>query len=276
LDLAGEDRVHPLVIMREVCRRRAAGAGHVHGDRLLDARGGTGLHHADPVGEQDRFRDVVRDEEDRAGGALPDQAQLLLQHAARLRVHRREWLVHQQHGALADERAGDLDALLHATRQLAGELGLVSAQADHGQIFTRLGASARSGYALHAQAELDILDRGEPGIERIVALEDDDAIDAGTGDPALVDQDRARRRLLESGKQVERGRLAAPGGPQHQMELAVRDPQVEVGKHPRPVGASTEAEADTLETDHGTTIPCGGPSRNGRSDAFARKARPAI
>ena len=47
-----------------------------------------------------------------------DVEQFGLQRLARLRVERAERLVHQQHGGVDGQRAGDADALLHAAGKL--------------------------------------------------------------------------------------------------------------------------------------------------------------
>ncbi len=55
-----------------------------------------------------------------AGDALaqPQIEEILHQQVARLRVERRQRLVHQQHGRAHHQRAGDADALAHAAREL--------------------------------------------------------------------------------------------------------------------------------------------------------------
>ena len=60
---------------------------------------------------------------------------------ARLRVERAEGLVHQQHPRLVDQDPRDLDALLHAARQLRRVERLEAGQAD--QLQDRI-APARS------------------------------------------------------------------------------------------------------------------------------------
>ena len=64
------------------------------------------------------------------GRSLPDAQQLELQDLARLRIDRRERLVHQQHVRLDGERARQPAALLHAAGHLIGERGLEAAEAD--------------------------------------------------------------------------------------------------------------------------------------------------
>ena len=96
------------------------------------------MHHADPVGEDDRLVDVVGDEQDRLAGRAADAHQLALHVGAGVGVERRERLVHQQHLRLVGQHAGDLDALLHAAGQLGRMLVVLAAQADQLEIVPRL------------------------------------------------------------------------------------------------------------------------------------------
>ena len=54
----------------------------------------------------------------------------------------RERLVHQQHGRVDGERAGEVRPLLHAARELVGVVLLEAGQADH--VDEGLGPSAAS------------------------------------------------------------------------------------------------------------------------------------
>ena len=72
-----------------------------------------------PVGERDRLVDVVRDEQRRGMIAVAQLPQQRVHAEARERVERAERLVEQQQPRLADERAGERDALGLAARQRA-------------------------------------------------------------------------------------------------------------------------------------------------------------
>ena len=76
--------------------------------------------HRDLVAELDRLVDVVGDEHDRLAQLGLQPEELVLQALADHRVDRAERLVHQQHGRVGGQRAGDADALLLATGELAG------------------------------------------------------------------------------------------------------------------------------------------------------------
>ncbi len=95
-----------------------------HGDAEIgaDAAGILAQHHH-PVGQQDRFFDVVGDDEDGAGGhflAVPELEQLRAQVLGGEHVERGKRLVHEEHFRLHDQCAGEADALLHAAGKLLG------------------------------------------------------------------------------------------------------------------------------------------------------------
>ena len=77
------------------------------------------LHDRDPVAEQHGLVDVVGDEDDGLAEVALEPLELLLERAAADGVDGAERLVHQQHGRVGGERAGDADALLLAARELA-------------------------------------------------------------------------------------------------------------------------------------------------------------
>ena len=84
---------------------------------------GMGRQHQHALAEIDRLHDAVRDEQDGGAGAPPDRQQLVVQPVARDLVERAERLVHQQDAGLAQQRAGDRDALALAARQLVADSG---------------------------------------------------------------------------------------------------------------------------------------------------------
>ena len=83
------------------------------------------------------------DEQDGDRDGLPDFQDQLLQDGAGERVDRAERLVHQQHVGLADQRARDADALLHAAGELIGIIVLVAVEPDQTDVFQ--AARARLG-----------------------------------------------------------------------------------------------------------------------------------
>ena len=73
----------------------------------------------DPVGEDQRLLDVVRDEEDRLRLLAPELEQHVVQAAPGEVVERAERLVHQPHVGAGGEHGRERDALAHAARELA-------------------------------------------------------------------------------------------------------------------------------------------------------------
>ena len=231
-------------------------------DLFLQRRPGAGAHDADAVGQDDGLADVVGDEQHRARGALLDGRQLVLQDRPRLCIERGEGLVHEQDRALADQRAGDLDALLHAARELRGELVALLAQPDEVELLQRLAAPFGRRHAGELQAELDVLLRRQPAIERIVALEDHDPVDAGRGDRAAADRERPA---------MQRARSRRAGS----ARWSCRSPRDRAGRRTRPasigrlrllkdpvgrIQAGIVPEVDLVEVDVGS-----GHSRQPRS-----------
>ena len=227
--LGGEQLPDPLaqrLELGQLTAGAAAGPGQVDVDDLLDPPGAVG-DDGDPVGQGDRLVDAVGDEDDRLAGGRDDLGQLLLHDLAGHRVDRGEGLVHQQQAGLGDERAGEADALAHATGELAGIGPLEAGEAHHLDVLRDLGAGVGVDAALHLQAEADVLLDGAPGHQRVV-LEDDGAVGAGAGDRLAVDRDLAGGRLDEAGDDVEERALAAAAGAHDREELALAHFEVEV------------------------------------------------
>src|SRR5262249_43562750 len=133
-----------------------AGARKADVDHLLH-RGRLAVQDDDPVAHQHRLLDRVGDEDHRCRPALPDAQQLELQDLARLRVDRRERLVHQQYLRLDRERARQPGALLHAAGELIG-VGLVEAlQPDEFDVVRHLLADLLLRGSRHPQAVGDVL-----------------------------------------------------------------------------------------------------------------------
>src|SRR5215211_3022008 len=107
-------QLHERRLMLDVegaCRRQ------VDLDDVLDARRTRGKDH-DPIRKEDRFVDLMRDEQGRGPGACQDIEELDLHELAGLRVERGKRLVQQQELGLDRQRTGNVDALAHP----AGEL----------------------------------------------------------------------------------------------------------------------------------------------------------
>src|SRR5690349_1865635 len=133
-------------------------------------------------------------------------------------------------------------------------------------------------HATHAQTELDIAQRRQPAVERIVALEDDAAVGGRAGDRMAVDADRAVAHRLEARHHVEHRGLAAAAGAEQAEELAGLDVEREVS-HGDIIAALQRtidlADLGKLDERHGAYMrdgPPSGPEKSSRACArFARR-----
>src|SRR5262249_27688717 len=132
------------------------------------------------------------------------------------------------HLRLVRQYARDLDPLFHAAGELGRILPLLAAQPHQLQVAQRALAPLGLAHVPHAQPELDVLDRGEPAVERVVALEDHTAVAAGAGDRAPLHQDLAAGGGLEAREHLEHGRLAAAARAEQAEELADLNVETEV------------------------------------------------
>lgn len=73
-----------------------------------------GVQHDDSIGKPDSFADRMRDEQDGLVRFAPERLKLIVQQRSRLRIERREGLIHEQDGRVHHQRARDGDALAHA------------------------------------------------------------------------------------------------------------------------------------------------------------------
>jgi hypothetical protein len=149
----------------------------------------------------------------------------LLHLLARERVEGAHRLVHQQHGRVVGERAGDADALLHPARQLVDGAVAEGLEADQRQLLVGEPVALDAADAAHAQAERDVVAHREPGHQRVL-LEHHAAIRTGPDDRPAVEQDLAARRQQEAGDAVEQRRLAAARRAEGDQEVAVAHRQV--------------------------------------------------
>src|ERR1700731_3147264 len=76
----------------------------------------------------------------------------------------------------------------------------------------------------------DIAFDAEPGKQR-VALEDHGAVEAWPLDGLVIDDDGSRGGLVQTGEQIEHGRLAATGMPDDAGELAARHGEPQIVEH---------------------------------------------
>ena len=188
------------------------------------------VHHADSVGERERFLLVVRDQHGRDLQLALNLADRAPQLFADLRVERAERLVEQQHLGLVRQRARDSDTLLLSTRELRRQAIVHAFERYQPQQFLAALPPVFGAHAPDAQRELDVLADAHVAEQRVVLKHEADAalpcghvrdIVAVQGDAPVIDPgqpgDRAQQRAL----------AAAAGAEQHE-ELALADFQRDV------------------------------------------------
>ena len=138
----------------------------------------------DPVRKRDRLHQVVRDEDDRLAGAVPELEQLILEDDPRLGVQRPERLVHQDDVRLVDQGPDQGAPLPHPAREFMGIVVLEAAEAHLGDILRRPFVPLISRHPLKLQGHLDVVAQGAPGQEIVVLGHVSDiGVDRGDGFP---------------------------------------------------------------------------------------------
>ncbi len=155
--------------------------------------------------------------------------QLLVQDVARLRIKRRERLVHQQDLRVHRQRASDRHALAHASGELVHVSICEPREVYHAQEVKRAAAPLRTSHAHALQRKLDVLNDVEPWKEGGL-LEDHATVRAGTRDVSPAHPDAAARRRLEAGDEVQQRRLAATRRANETDELAFGDREIDVAQ----------------------------------------------
>ncbi len=168
-------------------------------------------------------------------------------------------LVGKDHHRIADDRAGDGDALLLAARQLRRVVMLAPLKSDLGQRLRRAGRTLGRGMALVDQRQFDVLERGRAG-EQVEALEDEAEIVAAQERPLVAAEARdidaveavgAGGRPVEAADDVHRGRLAGARRPHDGDELALADRQVDAVERAHLGLSAAVVAADAAQFDQG-------------------------
>jgi hypothetical protein len=157
-------------------------------------------------------------------GVAPDVENQVLKLGAVDGIERSERFVHQQHRRAQRQRARNSPALLHAAGKFEGMLAPCIAQPDHVQIlFGEVNPPLLPHFRMGlGERKRDVLRQVEPRKQRIV-LEDDAALDRGSGDWPALPRETAGGRLLDARQQTKQRGLTAPTGAQQADELAFRD-----------------------------------------------------
>ena len=153
--------------------------------------------------------------------AAHQRQHLVLQPLPRHRVERAERLVHQQRLRLLREAARDLQALLHAAGHLRRIFLGVAGQADLAQQLVDAAGALGARHAARLQRQRDVAGGGAPRQQRLaVILEHDRDLAARLEHRLAVEGDLAAGRLIEAGREPQRGGLAAARGADDAEEFA--------------------------------------------------------
>src|SRR5262245_8231778 len=185
------------------------------------------LHDHDAVSDQDRFVEVVGDEQDRLAGAAMDRQQLALKCLARLRVESTERLVHKQNFRIDGKRAGNTDTLFHSPRKLVRTPVLRVSEAHKIQVLLCGLSQLRAANAFHFQSKHHVLHGRKPG-QQFGMLEHHASIVSASGDLATIDDHPSGARGVKSHCDAQRGGFAAAGWTDQRHDLAVLDREVDV------------------------------------------------
>ena len=125
-------------------------------DRDLAAHAaGVCAQHDDPIGQENRFLDVVGDDQDALGRERPGVPEIV-DFAAKIlggeHVERAERFVQKEHFGLDHERARETDALLHPAGKLSGVGALKPVEPDEVDRLAARASSVRSVPTLRASS----------------------------------------------------------------------------------------------------------------------------
>jgi hypothetical protein len=190
----------------------------------------------------------VGDVDDGLAERGPDPEQLLLHDRPRLRVERRQRLVHQKHLGVGRERAGDPYALLHPAGELVRVVLREPGEPDHRQHLPRARLALGAGHAAVLETERDVVAHGAPG-QQGVLLEHHRG--QRRSRPLGLDAHLASGRVDEAGQDAQQRRLAAAAGPDDAEELTDLSLQRDPVERDHRAPAALESHADFVHDDFG-------------------------
>src|SRR3989442_1051226 len=209
----------------------ASGRAILPAPRLLDDLAVP--HPQDPMGPC-ADDGVMRDEDERLA-LFPIQADEEVHDLGRrLRVQVPGRLVRPHDRGVVHESPSDRDALLLSRAELRGLVVRPSVEYHGRHEGERFPAGFLRGHPRDEERQLDVL-HGVEDRQQVVRLEDEThaprtvsalrvVVHRGQGD--ALDQDIARREIVESGEAIQQGRLSAAGRPHDRDHLAARDREV--------------------------------------------------
>ena len=206
-------------------------------------------------------------------------AQLSAHRDAQLGVEVAQRLVHQERLRLAHDRAAHRDPLPLAAGQLAGLAVEHLLQAQDARDLVDPRGDVALGRLAQLQAEAEVPAHRQMRVERVVLEDHRDVALARVepGDVPAADVDRAGRRLLDPGDQLEQRRLAAARRADEHHELALVDIERHVVDGARPVPVRLGHAGDANSVVHVVSVTFCSPwgrRRRGRG-AARRRSRAA-
>ena len=175
----------------------------------------------DAIAQQNRFLNVVRNDEHGAGGhflVLPQLQQFAAKVLGGQNIQRREWFIHEQHFGFHHQRAREAHALFHAAGQLFWIGALEAVQAHRVEHLDAARSALVRRNAAGFQRRFHVFQNSEPGKQR-EALEDDGYVLARTVDGRAVPEHLAGRGLRKAGKNSEQRGFARARGPEQRQNL---------------------------------------------------------
>ncbi|MCY1427835.1 hypothetical protein D9M71_436980 [compost metagenome] len=169
-------------------------------------------------------------QEQALAGLAPEVEGEHLHALAGQRIEGAEGFVEQQEIRLHRQRAGEPETLALATGKLGDAVVGMFLQTNQFQHLARPYLAFGLAQATNAQTQRDILQRAQPGHQRVV-LEHHATLAAGAFEGAAIDLHAAAVRRLEPGQHIEQAGLAAAGRPEHHQRFALGQAQVQVAQH---------------------------------------------
>src|ERR1700677_2660593 len=177
-------------------------------------------HHDDAVGQEDRLRYRMSDEDDRLACLHPDFLDQQIHFVAGESVEGAERLVHQQHGGVDREAPDDRGALLHAAGEFARHLVFEPLEID--ALEQPRDALQVRPAAFDLEGKRDVLQQVAPG-QQVGVLKDHRDFGMRLHDPLPPQADLSVGQPMESGHRPEQRRLAATGRTENAQEFAFAD-----------------------------------------------------
>src|SRR5918992_4125083 len=206
----------------------AAAAVDPRADHLRHARRAPGQDD-DLVGDVDGLLDRMGHEDHGLALVAEQPQEVVLELAADLLVHRRKGLVHQQDVGVHREGPGEADALPHPAGELVGVRVLKAREPHLVDIRARGLLALLARQPAQLQAEGHVAQHRRPRHEREI-LEHERPVRPGPGDGGAVDLDPARRRVDQSGDDLQRRGLSATAGADDAGELALGHVEAEAAQ----------------------------------------------